>query len=381
MLSSIILLYLVYNNRYIRLQQLILILVSYYIIVIASNTSILANVIAYNNNSIIDSVYYSIQLLACIILLWLLVSNSNKLPSNILTESIVLHIIVFIGLSTLASSSSLFISFVSIELQSIALFIVLVMPINMSNPSIDSNKHISRIGLLYYINASIATAIFILGYGIDSQLLTIISLLWKLGSIPMHIWMITIIDALDSTIAALMLTISKLAILVLLALISLNSSTYTLSSLLYLSLSMLNLIVASIISITQYRYLRLLAWTSIAQLGYILLIIYSNNTTLSLLYYELYSIFTVLLILLYTSTNSNIVYMHKLMNNSRLIVLVIALFSIAGIPSAPLYWAKLELLLYTNTLSIVIVLIGTLLSSIVYIRIIKYASFYNYATY
>ena len=149
--------------------------------------------------------------------------------------------------------------------------------------------------------------------------------------------MIDIVDALNISISAVFLTITKLGILISIAVIC--TSTTSLSYLL-LYASAINLLVGSVISMSNYRYVRILSWLSVAQLGYVLLIItpiVSSTSNIAISYFEIYSIFTVLLLLCYSMPNATISNMHKQMSTIQLWLLALGLYTIAGIPSAPIF--------------------------------------------
>lgn len=373
MLTSILSLFLLYNHRFSQTMILSLVLALYYIVI---NNSLPLDSIGFNNTALFDDLYLGAIVTSIVAVLWVVSFQNNRTNSN--SEILALLLLLLIAVSALSSSNHILAIFVGIELQSLALYILLAIRIPNNNHGIAST---SRLGISYLINAAIATAMLLLGFSHNSALLLVIALLWKLGSLPVHAWMIAIVDALDISISAIMLTITKLGILISIAIISTGLSTGSSLSYLLLYAAIGNLLVGSLISMQQYRYVRLLSWLSIAQLGYVLLVIHYSASSTAMLYFELYSIYTIMLLLCYNMPNSNISHMHKQMSTIVLWLLALGLYTVAGIPSAPIFWAKLELLLLTNSQAIVVALIGTIISSLVYVRLIKYASFYNYAIY
>lgn len=377
MLTSILSLFLLYQapkgaDRFTQTMILSLVLAMYYMI-INSNTSISS--ISFNNTAIFDDLSTGAMITSLVAILWVVGYNYYRSDN---TEALALYLLLLIGIGALCSSNHILAIFVCIELQSLALYILLAVHVNNNSTNTHGITSPSRLGISYLINAAIATAMLLLGLSHSSSLLIIIALLWKLGSIPMHAWMISIVDALDISISAILLTITKLGILISIAMISTYSSSL---SYLLLYAAMANLLIGSLISIQHYRYARLLSWLSIAQLGYVLLIVHYSASSTAMLYFELYSVYTILLLLCYNMPNSSISHMHKQSSTIVLWLLALSLYTVAGIPSAPIFWAKLELLLLTNAQAIVIALIGTIISSLIYVRIIKYASFYSYAIY
>ena len=94
-------------------------------------------------------------------------------------------LLLLIAISGLASSNHILAIFVCIELQSLALYILLAIVPN-NNTSNHGVTSTSRIGISYLINAAVATVILLLGLSHNTSLLIVIALLWKLGSMPMH---------------------------------------------------------------------------------------------------------------------------------------------------------------------------------------------------
>ena len=107
--------------------------------------------------------------------------QNNRTNSN--SEILALLLLLLIAVSALSSSNHILAIFVGIELQSLALYILLAIRIPNNNHGIAST---SRLGISYLINAAIATAMLLLGFSHNSALLLVIALLWKLGSLPVH---------------------------------------------------------------------------------------------------------------------------------------------------------------------------------------------------
>lgn len=151
--------------------------------------------------------------------------------------------------------------------------------------------------------------------------------------------MIPILDASHSIVSAVILSLSKYGLLVMVTLISSSSvmSPGPGGQLLYY-ISIINLVIGTIIALTQYRYVRILAWTSMIQIGYVLLIVHSNYHSISLLFFELYTVYTVLLIILYNNNRlTSIANISNLMGTTQLLLMIAMLYSVAGIPYAALF--------------------------------------------
>jgi NADH-quinone oxidoreductase subunit N len=280
----------------------------------------------------IDSLIIFVIAISSLLAIWL-ITNINQ--SSYSSSDFSLMLIILLGIFALCSSNSILSALICIEVQSLGMYILL--GLNGSNyqlSNIDSStaNNGNSLGITYLLNAATATAILILGISINSGIIVITSLIWKLGGYPLHNWLMPIVDNLTSHISALVLTLTKLGIVVYLAIIStsLAHNTYV------LILSVFNLMVGSIISIFQYRYLLLFSWLSLAQLGYVLTGIGLNVTTTAIIYFALYSIYTTLALLafnysVFTKYITNYVYL------AVLTCLIITFFSLAGLPYVGLF--------------------------------------------
>jgi NADH:ubiquinone oxidoreductase subunit 2 (subunit N) len=105
------------------------------------------------------------------------------------------------------------------------------------------------------------------------------------------------------------LTLAKYGTLIVIGLLA-SSSIVAIELLTYVGL--LNLTLGNIIGLLQFRYQRIIVYSSLIQIGYILLVI-SNSSSLGLGYFELYSFYTVLLLILW------IVPTYNELNSGRLL--------------------------------------------------------------
>lgn len=111
---------------------------------------------------------------------------------------------------------------------------------------------------------------------------------------PVHVWSLPILDNQHSLITSIYLTIAKYGTLLIVAFIA-SSSTIAIEMLTYIGL--LNLTIGNVLGLLQFRYQRIIVYSSLIQIGYMLLVL-SNQTSLGLGYFELYSFYTVMLLIL-----------------------------------------------------------------------------------
>jgi NADH:ubiquinone oxidoreductase subunit 2 (subunit N) len=187
----------------------------------------------------------------------------------------------------------------------------------------------------------------------------------------MQAWLMPIADAVPKQISAFLLTLSKLGLAITLA-----SMSSLIAGLLLIS-SQFNLIIGSVAALYERRYKRLFAWLSLTQLGYFLLAISFVQTANAVAYFEHYFAYTILLLLLYNQSSIDLANLTKNWYTSYSLVFIIALFSVAGLPPAALFWAKLEFLAQLSSQAVVIALIATLVSSLIYVRLIRVFTFYS----
>lgn len=205
-------------------------------------------------------------------------------------EMLTLLMLLVVAITGLASSNSYLSLFVAIELQSLVLYILLAT--RLTEDSITSV--VSKVSLSYLINAATATALLLFGIATNSGVLTLAAVLWKLGVMPVHVWSLPVLDNQHSLIVAAYLTLAKYGVLVVIAILA-SSSAAASTMLLYVAL--LNLVAGNVLGLLQYRYQRIIVYSSMIQIGYMLLVI-SSATSLALTFFELYSFYTVMLLTL-----------------------------------------------------------------------------------
>lgn len=327
----------------------------------------------YNGLFVIDQTSLLAVIITSIIIAWYTSTALVKQSHNELAlPNLALIIIMVIAMISIATSNDILSLIVAVETQSLALYILVAFPGSKPVDAGVAKPARARLGLLYLLNASVATAVLLIGLSYDLNLLVAIGLLWKLGAWPVHAWLMPLTDALDKYTATLLLTVTKLGLIVYLAYLT-TGKRY----ILYIGIG--NLLIGSIIALIQRRYIRLFAWLSLTQLGYVLLAISFDQTANALLYFMLYCTFTALLLLVNDMPIQTLANSYKQIGLGLLLAYTINLYATAGLPSAPIFWVKLELLLLANSQSIALALVATLISSLVYVRLIRYASFYSYA--
>lgn len=294
------------------------------------------------------------------------------------------------GSFLLMSANSLIMIYLAIELQSFGVYLLAAM-------SKESESSTSA-GLKYFLLGSLASCIILLGIAILYSTTGLISLddiyslynvsynnqtlylnigialiatgmLFKIAAAPLHFWAPDVYQDTPTIITTWLTIMPKIAILLFLLELQsgfgLFSWGYNIAfENLLIICSALSLIIGSIMGLSQTKIKRLLAYSTISHVGFMLLILAVNSeeSTSSLLFYIIqYSltnlvVFLGLLHISYNNLSNNAIsfntasgidltYITELRsvvkNNFWLsFSLVVAIFSMAGIPPLPGFFAK-----------------------------------------
>jgi NADH-ubiquinone oxidoreductase chain 2 len=331
-----------------------------------------------------------------------------------------------IGASLLLSSSDMVSMYLSIELQSFAVYILATLYRN--------SESATAAGLKYFLLGGLSSALILLGtaliysytgltqfesiYALTSVagddeyvgalvfglLLIGIGFLFKVAAAPLHNWAPDVYDGTPTVVTAWLSTMPKISIFVFLLELqtglegSLESLSLQLEDTsidvwknLLLITSLLSLVIGTVLGLSQYRIKRLLTYSTISHVGFLLLAL-SMNTQESIESFLFY-------ILQYTLTNANVflvllgfgymihIYPKKdiqfidslkgqfTANPLLSLSFALCLFSMAGIPPLIGFFAK-QMVLYSSThggyyfLSIVAILVSVISASY-YLKIIK----------
>ena len=330
-----------------------------------------------------------------------------------------------IGASLLVSSSDLVSMFLSIELQSFAVYVLATLYRN--------SESATGAGLKYFLLGGLSSALILLGtaliytstgltqfegiYNLVSvsstedyttsltlgMLLIGIGFLFKVASAPFHNWAPDVYDGTPTIVTAWLSTMPKISIFAFL--LELQSGMQltlgepnTWKSLLLVA-SLLSLIIGTVLGLSQSRIKRLLTYSTISHVGFLLLAlaINSEESIESFLFYLFqYSltnlnVFLVLLAFGYAIHNmstrtediSLIQELRGQFQKNPLLSLSFALclFSIAGIPPLVGFFAK-QMVLYSSThagyyfMSIVAIVVSVISASY-YLKIIQVMFFSN----
>ena len=344
----------------------------------------------------------------CISITILYVSNGYIKNNNLnLFEYPILLLFAVLGMLILVSSNDLLMLYISIELQSLSLYVLVAL-------NRDSSKS-SEAALKYFILGSIASAIilygismtysvtgstsydFIRSFNFDENnilllsfglILIISGLAFKLSAAPFHMWTPDVFEGAPSSVTTILITLPKIVILV--ALIKLLYVPFlyfqNLWQQIILIIIIMSMAIGSIAALRQENIKRLFAYGTIANIGYLLIGIItlkSEGLASSLLYLVIYSISSLgvfSFIMMLRKENSQILNLQGLAGFSQnysiaAICMAMLLLSMAGIPPFAGFFAKFYIFvsaIETGFYYIAILgVIFSVISAFYYLKIIK----------
>ena len=330
--------------------------------------------------------------------------KNNKLN---LFEYPILLLFAILGMLFMVSANDLLLLYVSIELQSLSLYVLVAL-------NRDSLKS-SEAALKYFILGSIASAIILYGismtYSITGStnyevissfifdksnfllssfglILILSGLAFKLSAAPFHMWTPDVYEGAPSSVTTILITLPKIVVLV--ALIKLlNKPFFSFESLwqqIIITITVLSMAVGSIAALRQENIKRLFAYGTIANIGYVLVGIISNSALglssaiLYLVIYTLASLGVFSFIMMLRKENTQILNLQALAgfsqsNSLAAVCMIILLLSMAGIPPFAGFFAKFYIFVSaveSNFLFLAIIgVIFSVISAFYYLKIIK----------
>ena len=325
----------------------------------------------------------------------------------------ILMLISLLGLMVLVSSNHFITLYLAIELQSLS-FYILTSTQKKSILSIEA-------GLKYFILGSIASGFILFGSSIlyviagslnfnniflllsninyleNINLLISISyglifilvgILFKIGAAPFHFWLPDVYEGAPNNVSSFFAIVPKIAFVGILIRLFFDIFFHIsfFFEIFFYIIAFLSMLIGALSALQQKKIKRLLAYSSISHVGFILIGFTSNllnNIPFILLYIIIYIITSINLWTSYLSLNINhkpIKYLTDLSNLSTInkliaAIMVINIFSLAGIPPLAGFFSKLFIFfsaIKNNYFSLVFFgIIISVVSSFYYLKIIK----------
>ncbi len=340
-----------------------------------------------------------------VIYFYLIVKNEISLQRP---EFLLVTLIAIIGMMLMVSSNDLLSLFVSIELQSLALYIL----VSFSKDDFNS----SEAGVKYFVIGSLSTCIFLFGssliYGIIgstnfseiSQFISdqynlptlliiglifiLVSLSLKISAAPFHMWTPDVYQGSPSIVTAFLSTAPKIAVFAVL----IRLLVYPFGEIIIdwgkiiIILSIASMIIGSLGALKQDDLKRLMAYSTINHIGFILMALVpgsEDGITAICIYLIFYITMNLGVFLFILNMRRDQINVTKIKDLSGLYktepviagCLAILFFSMAGIPPLAGFIGKLLVLniVIDNNLFFlaIIAVITSVISAFYYIRLIK----------
>ena len=377
----------------------------------------------FNSNYCLNKFFNLIRIIVLVLFLIFLIHlndlSNNKNLSFYNYEIILLIPLLILSIFFILGSVDLLFLFLSIEMFSYILYILISFKKN--------SEYAIEAGLKYYVIGSYTSCFFILGicllYGytglinlndifyfflincnnidylvVFSLIAIFSSLIFKIGSFPFHMWVCDVYEGSDNWILLILSTVSKFPIYILINklifLYLLNLDMYIYIYIYIFICSILSVVFGSILALNQTKIERILGYSSIVNVG-ILLPIYLVNNIYSLFGLVFYLVtYFVSLISLLLLVNSIFIFKKNYKNNlfqyvSFLkkdflvgIILIFSFLSLLGLPPFIGFFGKLYLFtLYTLNkfyLFVLILIVTTVISIIYYLLLICNYYFYTF---
>lgn len=308
-----------------------------------------------------------------------------------------LNSIIVLGSLFILFSNNLFLLYLGLELQTFPLLIL-----------ISKNRFwlkSSEAGLKYFVLGSISSGMFLLGCSLiflingslsinninninffnDNEIigciiLLILPLFFKVGLAPLHFWIPDIYEGSDWGTISFLSTIPKISVIFIIFQLGFFSD-------LLIFCSTLSIILGVFGALNQTKLKRLIAYSGISQIGFLSLLFYSLDNLyleLSVIYIFIYfiSLISILFILIRFNLSNNsfiIELQNKEINELENIIMILLIFSLAGIPPLAGFinkWLLFVSLLNNNLFFIgIICLILSFIGVVYYLRLIKIFAF------
>ena len=422
---SLILTYLVvldYINKFkiilIHITGLVLIVIYFLYLILLNNNNF--NFISFNNllNSGVLVLLIKNILIITIVCCILISFNYLRFENIIKYEYFILLGFASLGILTVISSNDLISFYIAIEIQSLAFYVLSAIKVH--------NNFSTEAGLKYFILGAFSSGLLLFGcsfvYGslgttnfneirllisnfsnnipktfVLGIIFIIISLLFKIGAAPFHMWLPDVYEGVPTILTLIYTTVPKIAILGLFLKLSAsflqNDIVFVVELLSYSAV--LSIIIGTLGALYQTKLKRLLAYSAISHIGFILIGFISFNiwSIFSLFFYIItyimisLNIFSVLLTIRKADNNLRLKKINEfaiLVKSNPLLALNfgLVLFSIAGIP--PLVGFYTKWLIFISAIKSEIFLISiiaalfSVIAALYYIRLIKLMFFKNF---
>jgi NADH-quinone oxidoreductase subunit N len=370
-------------------------------------------VLAFNDMFVQDSMADTLKLFILAITFVIYVYSRDYLRErNIFKgEFYVLGLFGVLGMMIMVSSSNLLLLYLGLELMSLCLYAMVAFDRDNGNASeaamkyfvlgaIASGMLLYGMSILYGLSGSlaiadIATAVTATEAGTDAQLglvfalvFIVVALAFKLGAVPFHMWVPDVYHGSPTTVTAYISSAPKIAgfAMIMRLLVEGLGGLHADWQMMLVILAVLSMAVGNIIAIAQANIKRMLAYSTISHVGFILLGILAGTADgyASAMFYTLaYAImslggFGIVLYMSRAGFEAEELDDYKGLNQRSpwfAFMMLILMFSMAGVPPTLGFWAKLAVLSAVVDINMTwLAIVGVVFSIIglfYYLRVIK----------
>nr|YP_009239934.1 NADH dehydrogenase subunit 2 [Leptodius sanguineus]AMN14568.1 NADH dehydrogenase subunit 2 [Leptodius sanguineus] len=275
---------------------------------------------------------------------------------------------LFLGSLLSISSSSWFGAWIGLELNLLS-FIPLI--------AIKMNPYTSEAALKYFLTQALASTLIIMSSCLFlftpnlSSPLILMALLLKLGAAPFHLWFPQVMEGLMWPQAVLLLSIQKLAPMILISYLLISPTT---TQIIILS-AILSAVVGGLGGLNTTKLRKIMAFSSINHMAWLLTAICINDTAWTMYFLFYVSISTSVIIFFFffqATTISDLLASNRLTLFSTLMI-PLSLLSLGGLPPLTGFipkWLMIQFMLSTNMIiPLFFLLSSTLVTLYFYLRI------------
>ena len=375
--------------------------------IIFNETLNVENVLLFNGSVIIDYLSSFMKLITIIAALMALIISSNYLKTfKILKiEYPILIICAVLGMMVMISSNDLIVFYIGLELQSLSLYV-------LSSFNRDEIKS-SEAGLKYFVLSALSSGLLLYGcsliYGFSGStnfeviannlntneyaltfgiVFILVGLAFKISAVPFHMWAPDVYEGSPTSVTLFFTMVPKIAALTVfirfLYVPFVNLIDQWQMILIFLSIA--SMVFGAIAAIGQRNLKRLIAYSSIGHIGYTLAGLTTGTNEgiqSSIIYITIYVVMNLGLFSCLLMLKRNNKYYETLDDLSGLskkhpllsLCLLVALFSLAGIPPLAGFFAKFYIFKAVIEQSMyflaIVGLLSTVIAAFYYLRIIK----------
>ena len=326
-------------------------------------------------------------------------------------EFYVLGLFGVLGMMIMVSSTNLLLLYLGLELMSLCLYAMVAFDRDNGNASeaamkyfvlgaIASGMLLYGMSILYGLSGSlaiadVASAVLAVEQGSDAQLglvfalvFIVVALAFKLGAVPFHMWIPDVYQGAPTTVTAYISSAPKIAgfAMVMRLLVEGLGGLHADWQMMLVILAVLSMAVGNIIAIAQTNIKRMLAYSTISHVGFILLGILAGTADgySSAMFYTLaYAImslggFGIVLYMSRAGFEAEQLDDYRGLNQRSpwfAFMMLILMFSMAGVPPTLGFWAKLAVLSAVVDINMtwlaVVAVVFSIIGLFYYLRIIK----------